>query len=217
MVRWNFSGFTIAELLVVMAILTVIGGILTEVFVRSLQGSNKSQMITRIKQNGQNILGIIDQNTRNANNIVCPNIPAGSTTASADTLVTEKNGTYTRIRIIGPNSNGSLCDTVPNGQVCQDNPTPTITEQANLSLFINRVCRADDPLGVGTVALTDTNADTGVSVTPDPPPGSFKRDRKAGFKDTITVSFSIGPSPQASQILISQVETIPFKTTIELR
>ncbi len=87
------SGFTLVEIMVVMAIVAIVGIILVMIFANTLRGSSKAQILSVIKQNGQAVLGIMDNTIRNADNVVCPS-------TSGDTLVVVKNGIYTRFRFI---------------------------------------------------------------------------------------------------------------------
>ena len=89
---YSQNGFTLIEALISAAILGVVGVILVSLLNQSFQLNNKSQIISKIKQNGQSSLNTIDETVRNAENIICP-LPGSDKTI----LVTFKNGAYTRI------------------------------------------------------------------------------------------------------------------------
>lgn len=85
------KGFTLVEMMVVMAIVAIVGIILVMIFANTLRGSSKAQILSVIKQNGQAVLGVMDNAIRNADNVAC-------ISTSGDTLAVVKNGIYTRFR-----------------------------------------------------------------------------------------------------------------------
>ena len=198
-------GFTLAEILVVMAIVAIVGMIMVLIFANTLRGSNKSQILSVMKQNGQAVLDNIDRTIRSSDNIICPSY-AGltDTTSSSDTMAVVRNGTYTRYRFMSPPPS-------ENGLIQQDIPIKAIEETD--AEFISRICGSSDPMIQQPVILTDTNIQTGVSVEN----GSFARNRSAGFKDQVTVKFDLKPGVGAPQIIASQIDPQTYQTTIELR
>ncbi len=201
------NAFTLAEILVVMAITAVIGTVLVTIFTNTLRGSNKSQILSNIKQNGQAVLENMDKTIRGADNVVC---------VSSKTLLIEKDGCYTRYRFVEQNL-------TRNGQIQQDHPqpdpnTPCIQNSPapsprNTPAFINAVC-SDEDLLVSPKVLTDTNTQTGVSVSSS---GFFTRSQQSGSKDSITIKFNLSPAIGAPAVLSSQIDPVSFETTIGLR
>lgn len=195
------NGFTLIEILVAMAIVAIIGVIFVTIFANTLRGSNKSQVLAVIKQNGQAILENISKSIRGADSIVCKS-------NSGDVLTIIKNGSYTRFRFVPP-AVGS------NGIIQRDNPVqPSTAPEDNIQLFLSTICT--DPMGTDSSqvdTLTDTNTQSGVSVTT----GLFERSRQSGFKDSITVSFTLGPGVNVPAAIAGQIDPIPFQTTIGLR
>lgn len=187
-------GFTLVEILVVMAIVAIIGTILVAIFTNTLRGSNKSQILAVIKQNGQAVLENMDKTIRGADNVVCPK----QTGSPSDTLVIVKNGLYTRFRIIAQSS--------ANGFIQQDSPSPG----SDIKLFIDNVCT--DPL-TSAVTLTDINDQSGVSVQS----GSFTKNTQAGSKDSVNVSFTLGPGTGLPATIKNQIDAVTFQTTVALR
>lgn len=219
------NGFTLAEILVAMAIIAVVGTMLVVIFANTLRGSNKSQILSNIKQNGQAVLENMDKTIRGADNVCVSNGGSGST------LVVIKDGTYTRYRFV-PQDNvngaigncGSLTDPV-NGCIQQDNtiqPTPPAT-RSDIQVFIDGLCQTDtDLLTPPVITLTDTNSQSGVSVIPvkdalgrDLP--IFVRNILPGFKDNVTIRFALKPGVQAPSIVSSQIDPVAFDTTVGLR
>lgn len=192
------KGFTLVELLVVIAILAIAGGLVVAIFTSSLRGSNKSQIVSNIKQNGQSVLENMDKTIRNADAVVC-------LSSSGSTLVIVQNGAFTRYRFTVPTS-------MANGFIEQDNPlqpTPPALE-ADITLFTDNVC--SDPVP-GANILTDTDPQTGVSAEN----GLFTRSKQAGSKDSVTIKFDLSPGISAPQAVAGQIDPVVFQTTVQLR
>lgn len=201
-VKRKTAGFTIVEVLVTIAIVAVVGTMLTGIFTFTLRGSGKSQILSNIKQNGQAVLGMMDESVRDADNVVCPLIVPPDETVSSETLVIEKKGSYTRFRFILP----SL---TTNGVIKSDHPVKGASQTPDQ--FISAVCLADD-LKTNEKILTDDNPVTGISVEN----GSFIRSIKEGYKDQITIIFDlkagVGNSPA-----LTQIDPVTFQTSVQLR
>lgn len=201
------KGFTLVEMLVVIAILSVVGVLILTIFTRTLRGTNKSQIISAIKQNGQSVLEILDKSIRGADHLVCV-----SSEPNDDTIVLEKEGTYTRFRFVLPQSIVAAPQScLVNGCIISDNPVPE-SDESDPRLFINSVCASSDPMDKSAV-LSDTNSQTGVKVIS----GSFKQDSEAGFKDIVTIKFVLGPGVDAPKAVAGQIDPVTFQTTIQLR
>ncbi|MBI2019145.1 type II secretion system protein [Candidatus Daviesbacteria bacterium] len=187
------NGFTIAEILVVIAVMAVVGTFLVAIFSSTLRGNNKSQILSAIKQNGQAVLDRIDKEIRGADDITCRS-------SDGYTLVILKSKIYTRFRFIPPASTS-------NGIIAMDNPVQSTEDQ---QLFLNNVCT--DPL-VNPVALTDSNLRSGVSVEN----GSFIRDKPAGLKDQITIKFDLKAAKEVPPVIADDVGAVTFQTTVSCR
>lgn len=204
-------GFTLIEILVVMAIVAIVGTFLVTTFANTLRGSNKAQMLAAIKQNGQTVLDNMVKAIREADKVVC-------VTSSGNTLVLIKNGVYVRYRFIQGISN-------ENGQIKQDNPVqPPLPDSKNETrLFINSLCTDDtDPLGEDAVILTDTNTQSGISVIQAKNDLGynqliFKRNSTAGTRDSIKVQFVLKPGAGVALGVASQIDPVVFQTTVQLR
>lgn len=200
------KGFTIAEILVVISVIAVMGAIITEIFSRSLRGGNKAQIIAIVKQNGQSTLETMDKTIRNSDEIVCPVI-TGEGSQSRDTVAVVKDGKYTRFRHIVETSTS-------NGYILQDNPVPQSGELQET--FLLNICSNVDHVSSAPVSITDRNTKSGVSVTPGTP-NLFTRNKKAGFNDILTISFDLKPGVSAPQAVAGQIDAVTFTTTIQLR
>lgn len=217
-------GFTLVEMLVVIAILAVFGALILVIFTRTLRGGSKAQIVAAIKQNGQAVLEMIDKTVRDADRVYCPHVTSPGTTVSSKTLVVLKGGVFTRYRFVEPSP--SLSPT-SNGFIQQDNPlkqlrstTPpydylkdsngNFIDQTDTN-FKNSVCSASDPMPEATI-LTDTNTQTGVSLQS----GQFSIDKSPPYKDQVIIKFDLSPGIQASQVL-GQIDPVSFQTTVQLR
>lgn len=208
----NSGAFTLVEILVVIGLIAIMGVVITEVFFRSLRGSNKAQMLSIIKQNGQTALDKMDKSIRNADNVICPPILSGPTSPPSIGLVIVKAGKYTRYRFVEPTT------TTVNGSIKQDTPTKqnfpgsSPPREETDSEFINRVCNISDPMAQEDT-ITDDNTRTGVSVVD----GSFRRNRQRGFKDIVSISFTLKPGVEAQGAIARGIDPVSFTTTVELR
>lgn len=212
------SGFTLAEILVVIAILAIAGTMLVAVFTDTLRGSNKSQILSVIKQNGQEFLASMTQVIRSADNVVCV------TPAPGYTLIIVKNGIYSRYRFIPPNNTvaalGSCGNLSGNANGCFLRDQPDVAA-SDLKAFINRLCTDDsDPLS-NAVTLTDINTQSGVSVEclssnciANP---IFKRGSAVGYSDQVTLQFNLRPGVDVPAQIKDQIDPTSFQTTIQLR
>ena len=165
------KGFTLAELLVVIGVVAVMGLIITEVFSRSLRGGNKSQVIATIKQNGQSTLELMDKTIRAADQIVCPVILAQADSPTRDVIAMVRDRNYTRFRFIPATAS-------TNGHIVVDYPVPAPAEAEET--FLLNICSNVDHVSSARVPITDTNIKSGASVTSAnfPFPHIFKRDKK---------------------------------------
>ncbi len=193
------KGFTLVEVLVSIAILSVIGVLIITIFSRALRGDNKAQITLAIKQNGQAILENLDKTIRSADQVVCVS------SSNYKTIVLLKDGIYSRYRFVDQTSSA-------NGLIRQDNPTRIAGTEDDVNIFINRICNAADPMPQAVI-LTDTNQVTGVSIQN----GAFIRNKKAGYKDMITVKFDITQGTGVVGGASSGIDPVRFATTIELR
>lgn len=201
-------GFTIVEILVATAVAGIVGIMLVMIFANTLRGSNKSQILAVIKQNGQAVLENMDKTIRNSDNVVC-------VSSSNKTLLVVKNGTYTRYRIVlYTDTFGTAPDSCrgsgTNGCIVQDNPVRVGAETD--TEFMIRACSSVDPMVSATV-LTDTNTQTGVKIES----GLFTRNTSAGFKDQMTIVFKLKPAVLIPPAIANQIDPVTFQTTVQLR
>ena len=205
-------GLTLVELLVVISVLGIAGVLILNIFTSTLKGSNKTQVIGAIKQNGQAVLETMDKTIRNADQVVCV---SGDGKKGKSLVVVEK-GVYTRYKFIDPLP---VLNPANNGLLQQDSPNkstagvdPGTDKEYTDPAFVNKVC-ADADLLIQPVVLTDNNTQKGISLVN----GWFTRAKVAGFKDQIKIEFEVKPGILASQAVAGQIDPVRFETTITLR
>lgn len=201
------QGFTITELLVVMVITAIIGTIMVAIFTNTLRGSNKSQILANIKQNGQAVLENMDKTIREADNVVC----TGSI-GDYDTLVVVNDGNYTRYRIIASGTdNGSV------QQAFLIQPPPPASK-SDITEFLQGICTDEMIIDAISVQdLIDNNTQTGVSIGRVSGSEFFTWDHVPGSKDSVTIKFQLGPPVGVPDIIRGQIDPVVFQTTVQLR
>lgn len=217
-IPYSNQGFTLIEALITVAIVGVIGFVLVEIMSQGFKTTNKTQVIGLIKQNGQTVLNLLDQDIRNADAIVCSYpvppppaefpMPSPTPLNGAPTLVIKRSGQYIRYQIVpatktanGYISRSKLLD-VPASVIDQDS--------ANVCGVTNKTA-TNPPTAyiLDESIITDKNTATGVSVNS----GSFTWDGNS--KGVVGVSFNLVSGINSSTD--SQIQSVPFKTTIQVR
>lgn len=210
------KGFTLAEVIVAMGITAVVGAILVAVFASTLRGSNKSQILAIMKQNGQVVLEDIDKTIRDSDDLIC----SATTDPGNNTLVLVKKGVYTRYRISrwsdGSGTAPSSClGTGANGCIVKDMPVKSSSE--TIAQFINNVCWSGSPIPYDDTdpvqILTDTKTDSGVKIES----GYFAISKSSGYKPSVTVNFVLKPGVGLPSGISNQIDPVSFQTTIECR
>ncbi len=211
------AGFTIVEVLVVALILGVIGYMMSDIVIRSLQGSQKTAIIGTAKQNGQVALDSIAQVIRNSDMVVCIGsiVPAATGSTPGDTIVFySQDGKYIRFRYLNkkliqdlPAVNFLINSDATQLQVCDTTKvaeqSPTILTDTESTNGVD-ICKVDsDPVCIGT-----TKAGNNIfSVTKSP-----------GSRDTVTIQFSIKPSNTSTNFenQLGGSGVVQFRQTIQL-
>jgi len=81
-------GFTLVEMLAVVAIFVIVGSITMSILVTSFRTSHKTDIITLVQQNGNYALSQVAKTLRNARGLVDPFPCVGQVTASSVTVIT---------------------------------------------------------------------------------------------------------------------------------
>lgn len=167
---------------------------MTDIFFRSLQASNKTQILTQMKQNGQTAMEKLEKNIRDSDAVVCVG-PSSSPTK--DTVVIDSKGIYNRYKFISP------VGAISNGVIQLDQP-----DKSTLTPCDNYVAPFTN-----LQSLTNKNLLSGVSIRN----GSFTRSQQAGFKDTVTIKFDLFPAVGVPSQISSQINPVTLTTTVVLR
>ncbi len=226
-VKWQLkknNGFTLIEALISLAIIGVIGFMMVDILTKSYRGSNKTQLVGNIKQNGQSALNIMDQTIRNADAFICAGYfpqPSSSPAPSTNTsIVTLKDDKYTRFSFVAEPSPTSSPIPV-NGYIVQDDVTSLIgttvgsdvIDPADQSMLKKYLC--DDSAGLlEPTYLTNTNPVSGVSLKR----GSFSEINNPSGKSAVIIDFGLNTAARSPGVFDKQVlNDILFSTTIQIR
>lgn len=212
--RKNDHGFTLIEMLVVMAITAVVGTLLVVIFSNTLRGSNKSQMLAVIKQNGQAVLEGMDKTIRNADKLVCPLPSSADPTRlvpDSNTVMTKQDKIYTRYRVVRfDDASGtappSCLGVNANGCIIVDYPAPVAGSD------LQALCNTSELMSSAEI-LTDTNTQTGVAVES----GKFSISKPPGSHAAVTIDFKLKPGAGLPTEIRNQIEAVTFHTTVQIR
>lgn len=216
----SFGGFTLLELVVVVAVMAILGVIFTDILIQTLRGENKVKAINRTKQNGQMVLERLTNEIRSAKAVVCVG-KLDPLNVSDDTIVlynyTQDNDgninkkSYRRFVFVK-----SDIATQRNGSIVSDSFNEGDFDSVNIPP--EQICTM--PIVDQTkVNVTDTDRVTGVSVSFDLVSPVFKRDIKTGYNETVTVRFRASAGVSAGYAYETTVKEggILFVTTVGVR
>lgn len=202
-------GFTVIEVLIGVAISTTIALVLTTVLSQTLQGGNKSDLLSIVKQDGQTALTTIETSVRDSDGLACIYNDT-SVSPRADAIVVETNGTFTRFRFYDPVTTG----TPSNGYLVEDEIPSTWINSIPPDSGYSSLCQDSGPYGVDSpnaVKITDLDKVTGISIAnaqfSNPSPGlvGIKFDGLPGVSAGTGIENEIGSNG------------IHFETTVEIR
>lgn len=188
------KGFTLIEALITLAILGVIGFILSDIISRGFRNTNKTQIIGTIKQNGQNALNIMDQTIRSSEAVVC-------TSASPARIVIVKRPKYIRYTLIPETTSA-------NGYITEETLDVPVPPPSDETTFCTSGLATPD-----RTILTDQNTVTGASLKG----GKFSLISENGAKDSVEIEFILGPGIKTGPAYSDTANNINFKTTVQLR
>lgn len=197
------SGFTLIEVLVGIAVIGVIGFMTADILARSFRTSDKTQLMSNVKQNGQTALNILEQTIRTSGKILCTgNLRGGSD----DTIALERSGEYIRFSF-HPETGTS------NGYITQE-----LLSVSDFNTNLPDYCANESLTGKFSVSknltLTDINTVSGVSVGQ----GSFQKLAGGnGYKDAVEIRFRVKPAVLAGSTVEKQLDPVEFQATVGLR
>jgi len=206
----NSLGFTLVEALISVAIVSIIGLMVTTLLARTFESNTKTRLLGIVKQNGQNALNFMDNAIRQADSVVC--VGNGSTgsvlpddqTAPAnyvgDTIVVKNSNTYTRIQILATSS--------VNGSIRTDAPLWNDTKTTEYKL-----CDTS-PNPLTSQMLVNTDSGIAVNLSSTKP---FTLNRVVGPKDVVQIYFELRSTGSNTDFENSIVGNQIFQTTVVLR
>lgn len=205
------KGFTLVEILVVIAAMGILGAIFSDFLVQVLRGQNKVRVITQVKQNGQAVLENLTSEIRQAEDIICIGHTMGVDGDSLnDTLVVFKAGRYTQFRLHRPmaGNNGKFT----RDDFSEENIPNTVTDE--------QLCTRNVNLG-NVRDLTDTNTKSGISVdiADGYPVFDKSLNEKPGFVDIINIRFKAVAGVGAGQTYEASVSEggVLFTTAVQAK
>jgi len=194
------NGFTLVEVLVTVLIIGIIGYILSDILINSLNNGRKSEVIGNVKQNAQNTLSKMSEVLRNADVITCNN--------SGILGVLNKDGTYTRFRFYPPPS------ITTNGYVTQDFPGSTTSIPPAQSINLCDPTSSPPFPPVSEITLSDRDPIKGVSIVN----GLFVITPAPGAKESVTISFDVNNGAQSGGGYQNRLLNLAhFETIVQLR
>lgn len=105
-------GFTLIELLIVIGIFSVLALVGTDLFTSVLRGSNKAQVLSQVKQNGQVALDTMERYVRSASNAVPGYAGSGPTLG-----LPQKSGQYVQFTFVPGCKPTGNCGASKNGVI----------------------------------------------------------------------------------------------------
>lgn len=215
-------GFTLIELIVVVAIMAVLGVIFTDILIQSIRGQNKVKVINMVKQNGQVVMDKLSNEIRQAEDLVCVGkiglTSVDCQTTACDTIVTYKGGTYSRYRLVAPSP---PTNPTVNGKITRNDFTKDLIPIGGE----NTLCKDADISNTLLTNLSDTNTISGVSLDymkdgTNPKPVFNKTvSSEVGFGETIIIQFNAVAGVGAGYNFDVTVKEggVPFTTAVNIR
>jgi prepilin-type N-terminal cleavage/methylation domain-containing protein len=230
------QGFSLIEILVVIAIVGLISGITATTFINIIKASNKSNIITEIKQNGDAVTNRLERIIRNAEEISAIgaknygvvgwnytiNPQNGTCDANQCAIIiknTSANEAYTKIQF--NTEYDRECNTAPFGPADQDTTlfSPQIVCNGNIRMMTNNGPNALVELQTTTTAgqlLTNTELRSGVSVRKTLNKPLIEVRTAIGKPPLVYIRFTLAQGIKASSRIDSLAE-VPFESVISLR
>lgn len=199
------------EAVIAISIVGVVGVLASTLLSRAFRGSNKTELLGNIRQNGQTALSIIDGTIRNSLGVVCT---LNQSSASIIAVRTTAEGKYVRF-IIKPEQNLTA-----NGYIIQQQFSD-LTDAGGTYNDPELLCDTSSTkypeTGFNRSILTDQNINTGVSIKS----GNFSENSAPGYKDVVTVIFDLGPAVKNyggfENLLGGSTGSVRFQTSIQLK
>ena len=135
------KGFTLIELLVVMGVLAIMGGVILSIFFSVLRGTNKTNQLIIVRQNGNYAISQMSKIIRNAKRLEYPASCTPSVSTPYITLIGQNDEQiilehYPISNILRARSIASTVNLTSNTQVRATNLQFTCTQAPNSNTFL---------------------------------------------------------------------------------
>lgn len=214
-IKRNQMGFTLVEAVVAIAIIGVIGVIMSDILTRAFDNTQKTNLISNVQQNGQSALSAFEDTIRYSEFVCLGGIDSQGLTEpnrmvsyTQPVLVVFREGRYIRLRIIPQSGN-------TNGFISEDYPAePAIDKTATdlcrspFTSINSRKVTNDTMLSVksGSIMLLSNPVNTTQTI---------------GTKDvSVNINFAIGSfagSASTAESQIGQNNEVVFQSTAQFR
>lgn len=192
----NRKGFSIVEVIIAITIVSVIGVFTSTLLTRTYRSTSDTELISKLKQNGEVASNNIAEAIRMADGVVC----YGTNGFKKDRIVIRTiEGKYLLFRFVDPVNSGTAV--TQNGYIArQENLDPNL---------LANFCITQPPNFSPNILITDNNIESGVSINS----GEFIQLSGLGGKDTVTIKFDVGPPglPAGSH------GTVKIQSTVQVR
>ncbi|HLC88373.1 MAG TPA: prepilin-type N-terminal cleavage/methylation domain-containing protein [Patescibacteria group bacterium] len=194
------KGFSIVEVIITITIISVIGVFTSNLLTRTYRSSSDTELLSKLKQNGEVASNNIGEAIRMADSVVC----YGQNGLRNDRIVIRTiEGKYWLFRFVDPEP--------PTGSPVTKNGYILKQENLNPRDFAD-FCIINPPNFSEDIIITDfdnSSVTTGVSISQ----GNFVKSAGPAGKDTVTIKFDVG---QAGLQPGSQ-GTVTVQTTVQVR
>jgi len=214
-IKQNQFGFTLVEAVVAIAIVGVLGVIMSDILTRAFDNTQKTNLISNVQQNGQAVLTAFEDTIRYSEFVCLGGVDSGGLTEpnrmvtySQPVLVVFREGRYIRLRIVPQSGN-------TNGVILEDYPAAPAIDKTGTDLcrppllaLSSRKITNDSMLSVksDSIALLSNPVNTTATI---------------GTKNvSVTINFAIGSfagSPSNVENQIGQNNEIVFQSTAQFR
>lgn len=200
------NGFSLVEIIVAITIIAVLGVVITTILTRTFRANSQSDVIARLKQNGDSAVTFMGEITRSAEAVVCYGPPDNTYASPNQTrkdqmVIRTLTGKYIKFQFIDP--------VIVSGKVTQNG---YVSRRENLNPADQTNFCNSSLSSPPQILMTNNNSQTGVSISN----GKFTKLSGNVGKDTITIQFDVNPSLSITGAG-SDPNTVKVQTTVQIR
>lgn len=149
-------GFSLVEMLVVVAIFSVLAVISTQALSESLRGTNKSENLANVRDNVDYTISVIERYLRNAQDVACSNTPGGQATGSVLNF-TDEDGEVTNFSC--QDVAGETYIAIGTGNMRLTNPSVTIVNCGTVFSCVEETQGLADKVTIQITARDESGSD----------------------------------------------------------